>query len=80
MKHVSEVIVYKNDKPSSGHMVSLEFTSLFNGGFTGKFFTDKNGVAHVEHASTGEVNVYIDGNHSSHGTSGHVPGRIYVNL
>jgi len=78
-KYTTEVIVVRNGKPSSGHRVSLEFTGgVLSGGLTNDFHTNSSGVAFVEHASTGSVKVYVDGNHSNHGTTGRAPGRITV--
>ena len=78
MSHTTEVIVYMNGKPSSGHEVSLEFAGY--GGFTDKFMTNSSGVARVRHESSGHVYVYVDGDHSGHGTTDQAPGRIYVYL
>lgn len=75
----SEVTVYEHGRPSKGHRVSFEFDGLF-GGFTKDFYTDSSGVAYVKHVSSGKVKVYVDGNHSNHGTTGTVPGRINVYL
>lgn len=77
MSYTSEVIVYEHSKPSSGHKVSLEFS---DGTFTHNFTTNSSGVARIQHSSTGSVKVYVDGNHSRHGTTGDAPGRIYVYL
>ena len=78
MSYTTEVIVYRNGNPSSGHDVSLEFAGY--GGFTDTYRTNSSGVAHIEHESRGRVYVYVDGNHSKHGTTGDAPGRIYVYL
>lgn len=78
MKHITEVVVYKNGKPASGVRVSLEFG--WAGGFTKDFYTNSQGVALVQHESEGRVKVYIDGDHSSHGISGYAPGKIPVHL
>ena len=62
--------------PARGRKVSLEFVGGFlPGGFTENVYTDSNGVARVPHASTGRVKVYVDGNHSSHRTTGRPPHR-----
>lgn len=80
-RYTTEVVVYANGKPSRGRKVSLEFVGgLLPGGFTENVYTDSNGVARVPHASTGRVKVYVDGNHSSHRTTGQAPGRINVYL
>ncbi len=57
----SKITVYKNQKPASGIKVTLEFSGIANVGFTKPVYTDSNGVALVEHASTGKANVYING-------------------
>lgn len=71
------VTVLRGGQPSSGHRVSLEFVGgILPGGFTQDFYTDSSGEAHVQHESEGQVKVYVDGDHTSHGTTGRAPGRI----
>ena len=77
---ITEVIVYQDGRPSKGRYVKLEFPGVFSGGFTRAFLTDSDGVARVEHSHHGKVYVYVDGNHSSHGTTDYAPGRIIVQL
>lgn len=61
MKHKSKITVYRNSKPVSGIRVTLEYTGWSQSGFTSPAFTDSNGVAIIEHASTGPANIWIDG-------------------
>jgi hypothetical protein len=79
-KLTTEVVVLTKDgKPASGKKVSLEFTAGL-GGFTDDYYTDKKGVALIKHASEGTVKVFVDGDHSSHKTTGRAPGTITVRL
>ena len=79
-KHSTEIVVLNKDgKPTKGRKVSLEFTAGL-GGFTGNAYTDAKGIAIIKHASEGNVKVYVDGDHSSHKTTGTAPGRIVVTL
>ncbi len=58
---ISKITVYRYDKPAKNVRVTLEFTGLTNMGFTRPVYTDRNGVALIEHSSTGKAIVYIDG-------------------
>jgi hypothetical protein len=80
MSYTSEVTVYQNGRLSSGHRVSLGFSSLLSGGTTSDYSTDSNGIARIQHASTGEATVYVDGNHSDHRTKFSAPGKVTVYL
>ncbi len=77
MDYVSEVVVYRDQRPSRGRRVRLNIGGFLSGGMTGDFYTDGDGVARVRHASTGTAEVYVDGNMA---TKGRVPGRLYVYL
>jgi len=57
----SKITVYKNRKPAKNVRVTLEFTGFTNMGFTRATYTNSDGVAFVEHSSSGRANVYIDG-------------------
>ena len=57
----SIIRVYRNNRPVSGVRVTLEYTGLAQMGFTKAVFTDGEGVAYVEHSSTGEAKIYVDG-------------------
>ena len=57
---ISVVRVYRNGSGVHHAKVSIEFTGFTNGGFA-TAYTDRNGVAQIQHASTGEVNVYVNG-------------------
>ena len=54
--HVS----YRDGSKPKGMRVSLSFHGLM-GGVTKDFYTDKDGTAIVEHASTGTVDVIVSG-------------------
>lgn len=57
----SKITVYKNRRLAKGVKVSLEYSGFTQMGFTKKFLTNSDGVAYVEHSSTGQANVYLDG-------------------
>jgi len=57
----TRIQVYRNGNPASNIKVSLEFTGFTNMGFTKSFYTNNDGVAYVEHSSTGVANVYLNG-------------------
>lgn len=57
----SKITVYRYSKPAANISVTLEFTGITNLGFTKKHYTNRDGVAFVEHSSTGNANVYVDG-------------------
>jgi len=53
----SRIKVYRNNRPVNGIRVTLEFWS----GFSKAFYTNAEGVAFVQHSSTGEATIYVDG-------------------
>lgn len=57
----SKITVYRNNRPASNIRVRLEYTGFTQLGFTDSFYTNSNGVAFIQHSSTGDANVYIDG-------------------
>lgn len=63
-KYYSKIHVQRkrDGSKASSVRVSLGFTGLL-GGFTKSFYTDRHGVALVEHASRGEAKVYANGKH-----------------
>jgi len=61
----SRITVYRNGSPARGISVSFEFSGFTQMGFTNKFSTDSNGVAYVEHSSTGNATVYLNGSSQS---------------
>jgi|GEM_PF-2006766 len=74
---LSEVRVYHRDgSAASGLRVALGFDGLF-GGVTVAVYTDRNGVALIEHASSGKAHVYVDG---SDVQTFDAPGRTVVRL
>ena len=58
----SKVTIYRNQVPARGLRVSLEYTGLFQSGFTSNYYTNDDGEAYIEHASTGKATVFINGN------------------
>ena len=58
---ITRITVYRNDRPLSGASVSLEYNGIAQNGFTAKFTTNADGVAYVEHTSTGRASVFING-------------------
>ena len=74
MSQTTMVTVYYNGRPLQGVRVGLIFGGIF-GGYTPDFYTDFNGTAFIEHASTGTANIYVDGRLVD---SGYCPGRFVV--
>jgi len=58
----SKITVYQNGKPKKNVKVSLEYTGWSQNGFTKSFYTNNDGIAYVEHSSTGNAKVYLNGN------------------
>jgi hypothetical protein len=73
----SKVTIYRNQVPASGVRVSLEFNGLFQSGFTPNYYTDDDGVAIIEHVSTGKATVYVNGEAKE---KMRVPGDLLINL
>lgn len=57
----TRIEVYRNGKPAKNIKVCLEYTGFTQMGFTKNFYTNSEGVAYVEHSSTGRANVYLNG-------------------
>jgi 5-hydroxyisourate hydrolase-like protein (transthyretin family) len=57
----SKIIVYRNGRPAQNIKVSLEYTGFTQSGFTQAHYTNSDGIAHVEHSSTGTAHVYLNG-------------------
>ncbi|MEZ4908762.1 MAG: hypothetical protein R2771_14220 [Saprospiraceae bacterium] len=57
----SRITVFINRRPAKNVGVSLEYTGISSLGFTRTFYTNTEGIAYVEHRSTGEANVYLNG-------------------
>ena len=53
-------VQYSDGSKPKGTRVTLGFSGFF-GGVTKDFFTDRDGLAIVEHASTGKATVYVSG-------------------
>jgi len=66
-------VQFKDGSKPKGMKVSLGFST----GVSKPSFTDRDGVAIVEHASTGKAIVYVRG--SNKGTF-HAPGKFVVTL
>lgn len=73
----SRITVYRNGKPLVGASVSLEYSGFTQMGFTKKFTTNREGVAYVEHSSTGKAKIYVNG---SSQRSMNTPGEEAVYL
>ncbi len=58
---ISKVTIYRNQVPARGVRISLEYISLFQSGSTPNYYTNDEGVAYIEHSSTGKATVYING-------------------
>ena len=57
----SRITIYRNQVPARGVRVSLEYSGLFQSGFTSNYYTNEEGVAFIDHTSTGKADVYING-------------------
>lgn len=66
-------VQHRDGSTASGKKVVLGFSS----GLTKPAYTDKHGVAVVEHASSGKATIYVSGDDV--GTF-HAPGRAAVTL
>jgi len=58
---ISKITIYRNQIPARGVRISLEYNGLFQSGFTSNYYTNEEGVAYIEHASTGRATLYING-------------------
>ena len=54
----STIKVQKSGKPLSGARVVLSFS----GGHTNEAYTDGEGTAKVEHSTSGEATIFVNGN------------------
>ena len=78
---ITEVTVFDaKDKPAGDRQVILEFGSLKEPIFTDPAVTNAKGVAKVKHSLEGKVRVWVDGDYSTHSTTGKAPGKITVHL
>ena len=66
-------VQYRDGSKPKGTRVRLGFSL----GVTKNFFTDKEGLAIVEHASTGKATVYVSGSDKG---SFNAPGTFVVTL
>jgi len=57
----SKITVYRNGNPAKNIKVTLEYSGFSQNGFTSPEYTNSNGVAFIEHSSTGNATVYING-------------------
>ena len=59
----SQIIVIKRStgRGASHLRVVLEIEGIFKGGMTQPVYTNENGDAYVQHTSTGQANVFVDG-------------------
>jgi len=73
----SKITVYRNGKTLKGAQVSLEYSGFTQMGFTRKFSTNSDGVAYVEHSSTGRATIWVNG--SSKGSMS-TPGQEVLYL
>ena len=67
------IVQFRDGSPASYRQVVLGFP----GGLTRSYFTDRDGRAIVEHASTGWAAVYVSGDRCE---SFHAPGKVVVVL
>ncbi len=69
----STIQVRKYGKPVSGARVVLSFF----GGQTDSAYTDSDGYARVDHASTGEATIFVDGSETR---KMRAPGSVTVTI
>ena len=74
MNHSTIYVQYRDGSKPKGTKVSL---SIAGGGVTKNFFTDRDGMAIVEHSSVGRAKVYVRG--KEYGNF-HAPGRYAVTI
>ena len=77
MKHQTRITVYRSGKLAANVQVSLEYSGLSQMGFAGPSYTNRDGVAIVEHASTGPATLWV--NSSARGSI-NTPGSDVVHL
>ncbi len=58
---ISKVTIYRNKVPARGVRISFEYNGILQAGFTSNYYTNDEGVAYIEHDSTGKATVYING-------------------
>jgi hypothetical protein len=63
--NTSRIQVYRNNRPASGVRVRFGYDGLTQIGLTQDYYTDDQGVAYVQHSSTGWATVYLDGREQS---------------
>ena len=66
-------VEYRDGSPAAGARVGLGFA----GGVTGAVIADRYGVAEIDHASTGQATIFVNGRRC--GTM-HAPGEASVTL
>ncbi len=74
--HSTIYVSYRDGSKPHGKKVVIGFSGL-TGGMSEPAYTDRDGVAIVEHASVGRATVYVDG--KDYG-SFHAPGTFNVVL
>ena len=68
------------DKPAGACFVVLEFEGPKGLAFTNPAPTTAKGVVKIKHVLEGTVKVWVNGDYSSHATTGQAPGKITVHL
>jgi len=73
----STVTITRNGRPASGIRVVLEWNGFVNLGQSDPVYTNSDGVAFIQHSSTGSATVYVDGkNQGKMSTPGGKPVRL----
>ncbi|MEP7322841.1 MAG: hypothetical protein ABI761_13020 [Saprospiraceae bacterium] len=76
--YTTKITVFNNRRPLNGVRITLEFRGLTQMGFTTPVYTDGEGIAYIQHASSGEAYVYLD--HEPQRDPIKTPGRETYNL
>ena len=57
----TKITILRNGRPVQYVQVSLEYRGLTQMGLTKKYSTDRDGIAYIEHSSTGRAYIWVDG-------------------
>jgi hypothetical protein len=77
MNYSKVIVQYKDGAKAPGVKVSLSISGTLSGGVTKNAYTDRHGVAIIEHESQGTAKVLVNGTIK---TTIHAPGETVVFL
>lgn len=61
MYYTKVIVQYSDGTKARGARVALSISGMLSGGLTKNFYTDRHGVAIVEHESRGSAKVMVNG-------------------